>query len=93
MPLDQAIGLQLGIRVGHRGAMHAKVLGQLAAGGNAVARAQLAAVDHGAKLVANLKVKRDVTFGLELQWQHWLSPTTTLHGFGLLKRANMSPET
>jgi hypothetical protein len=52
--------------------MDAQLSGKFAAGGDAIAVAQLTAVDKGAKLVAQLDVQRYVAFGLEVKWQHWL---------------------
>jgi hypothetical protein len=31
-------------------------------------------VDEGAQLIAELDVQRDVTFWLEMHWEHCLSP-------------------
>jgi hypothetical protein len=44
--------------------MYAQLRSQFAARGNAIAGAQLARVDHRAKLIAQLDVKRNVAFGL-----------------------------
>src|SRR5712692_5329550 len=74
MALNQPFRLELRIGVRHRGAVYAELAGQLAAGRDAVPRAQIARVHQGAQLVAQLNVKRYMTFGLQLQWQHWLLP-------------------
>jgi hypothetical protein len=54
--------------------MNAQQGGELAAGGNAIAGAQVAGVDERAELVTELDVKRDVGFWLEMHWEHCLSP-------------------
>ena len=66
MTFDQPFGFQFRIGIGHRGAVHAQMLREFAACGNAVAGAQFAAMYQRAKLVAELHVERDVAFGLEL---------------------------
>jgi hypothetical protein len=48
--------------------------GELAAGGDAVAWAQITSMDQGAKLIAELNVQRDVGFWLEMDREHCLSP-------------------
>jgi hypothetical protein len=62
--LNQAFGFEFGIGVRDGGAVNAKLRGKFAAGGNAVAVTQFAAMYEGAKLVAQLDVERNVTFGL-----------------------------
>jgi hypothetical protein len=52
--------------------MDAQLRGELAAGGNAFAMAQIPAVNQGANLVAQLDVERNVALGLQMQWNHWL---------------------
>jgi hypothetical protein len=54
--LDEAFGLQLGIGVGHGGAMHSQHGGQLAAGRDAVAGTQIACMHQGTQLIAQLNV-------------------------------------
>jgi hypothetical protein len=72
--LDQAFRLKLCVGVRDGGAVHAKHGGELTAGGNAVAWAQIAGVHKGAQLVAKLDVQGDVALRLEMKWQHCLSP-------------------
>ena len=72
--LDQAFGFEFGVGVGDGGAMHAEHGGEFAAGGDAVAVTQIAGMDEGAELVAQLDVERNVAFGLEMEWQHCLAP-------------------
>ena len=72
--LDQAFGFEFGVGVGDGGAMNAQHGGELAAGGDAVAGAQIAGVDKSAKLVAKLDVQGNVAFWLEMHWEHCLSP-------------------
>jgi hypothetical protein len=62
--LDQAFGLEFGVGVGDGSAVNAELSGKLAAGGDAVARAKLARMNEGAKLVTQLDVQGNVTFGL-----------------------------
>ena len=57
-----------------RGAVDAKHGGEFAAGGDAVAGAEIAGVDEGAKLITELNVQWDVGFWLEMHWEHCLSP-------------------
>ena len=64
VPLDQAFGFKFGVGIGHGGAVHAQVGGQLAAGRDAVASTQFAGMDQRAQLIAQLHIKRDVTFSL-----------------------------
>ena len=64
MALDQAFGFEFGVGVGDGGAVDAELPGEFTAGGNAVAGAELAGMDEGAELVAELDVQRNVAFGL-----------------------------
>ena len=63
--VDEAFGFELGVGVGDGRAVDAQLRGKFAACGNALARAQIAAMNEGADLVAQLDVERDVTFGLQ----------------------------
>jgi hypothetical protein len=45
---------------------------EFAAGGDALTRAQIAGMNHGANLVAQLDIERNVALGLEMQGNHWL---------------------
>jgi hypothetical protein len=54
--------------------MNAQHGGELSAGGNAVAGAQVACVYQGAELITELDVKGNVGFWLEMHWEHCLSP-------------------
>jgi hypothetical protein len=47
---------------------------ELAAGGDAVTGTQITGVYESAKLVAKLDVQGNVTFWLEVHWEHCLSP-------------------
>ena len=62
--LNQAFGFEFGVGVCDGGAVNAELCSEFAAGGDAVAVAQFAAMDEGAKLVAQLDVERNVAFGL-----------------------------
>ncbi len=64
VPADQAFGFEFGVGVGDGGAVDAQLQGQFAAGGNAVAGAQVSGVHQGAQLVAQLNIERHVAFGL-----------------------------
>ncbi len=64
MALNQSFRLKLRIGVRHRGAVYAELAGQLAARRDAVPRAQIARVHQGPQLVAQLNIKRHMTFGL-----------------------------
>jgi hypothetical protein len=48
--------------------------GELAAGGDAIAGAEVTGVDEGAELVTELDVEGNVGFWLEMDWEHCLSP-------------------
>ena len=56
VPLYKTFGFEFGVGVGDGGAMNAQHGGELAAGGDAVARAEVAGVDERAKLVTELDV-------------------------------------
>ncbi len=64
MPLNQPFGFQFGVSIGNCRSVHAQLQRQFAAGGNAVARAQIAGVHQRAKLVAQLDVERNMAFRL-----------------------------
>jgi hypothetical protein len=64
--LDQSFRFELGIRVGHGGAMDAQNLRQFAAGGNAITGTQVTGMNEGAQLVAELNIKGDMAFGLKV---------------------------
>ncbi|HYW85136.1 MAG TPA: hypothetical protein VFB30_17875, partial [Spirochaetia bacterium] len=64
--LDEAFGFELGVGVGDGGAMNTESESEFAAGGNAVTGTQIAGVDQGTELVAELDVERDVAFGLKV---------------------------
>jgi hypothetical protein len=64
--------------------------GEFAAGGNAIAGAQIAGVDERAKLVTKLDVQRDVALRLEMKWQHCLSPSGYFTRYWTAARANLS---
>src|SRR5207253_10951357 len=64
------------VSVRHGGAMHAKLRGQLAAGGNAIARPQVAGMNQRTQLVAELDIEGNVALGLQLNRQHWLFPSS-----------------
>ena len=66
MPADQTFRFQFSVSVCDRGAMDAEHLRQFPAGGNAVAGTQIARMDQGAQLVAQLNVEGNVTFGLKV---------------------------
>ena len=74
MSLDQSFGFEFGVRIGNGSAMNAEYNGKFAAGGNAVAGTKITGMNQCAKLIAQLNVKRNVTLGLEMYWQHCLSP-------------------
>src|SRR6266446_10985833 len=63
---------------------------EFATGGNAVARTQIASVDQCAKLIAQLDIKRNVTFGLEMYGQHCLSQKANCSRYWTGARANLS---
>src|SRR5882762_9359000 len=65
--------------------MHAEHYCQLAAGGNTVTGAKVARMYQGTKLVAQLDVKRNVAFRLQVDRKHWLSLRPILHEIGLLQ--------
>ena len=69
---DEAFGFKLGVGICDGGAVNAQLSGEFAAGGNALAGAQISAMNQGANLVAQLDVERNVTLGLQMQWNHWL---------------------
>src|ERR1700680_4711801 len=64
--------------------------GELAAGRNAVAGAQIARMDERAQLIAKLDVQRDVALRLEMKWQHCLSPGANFTRYWAGARANFS---
>jgi hypothetical protein len=64
---DKAFGFQLGVGVGYGGAVDAQLLGQFAAGGNAIAQAQFAGMDQGAQLVSQLDVEGNAAFQIKGQ--------------------------
>jgi hypothetical protein len=64
VPLNHSFGFKFGIRIRYRGAVYAELRGQLAARRDSVTRSELAGMDQGAKLIAQLNVKRYVAFGL-----------------------------
>jgi len=72
--LDEAFGFEFGVGIGDGGAMNAESESEFAAGGDAVTGTQIAGVDQGTELVAELDIERNVTFGLKVYWQHCLSP-------------------
>src|SRR5260370_10552776 len=88
--LNQTLRFQLGISIRHCCAVNAKHGGELTAGRNADARAQVALVNTRAQLVAKLDVQGNVTLLLEMEWKHCLSPSanSTRHWPGA--RANLS---
>ncbi len=61
----------------------AKVRGEFAAGGDAVAGAEIAGMDQGAELIAELYVEWNVAFGLKMQRKHWLAPVGQYTGESL----------
>src|SRR5712672_608569 len=63
---------------------------EFAAGRNAVARAEIASVYQRAKLVAQLDIERNVTFGLEMYGQHCLSQKANCSRYWTGARANLS---
>src|SRR5712672_4672958 len=65
--------------------MHSEHNCQLAAGGDTVTEAKVARMYQGTKLVAQLDVKEDVTFRLQVDRKHWLSLRPILHEIGLLQ--------
>src|SRR6267154_2013907 len=65
--------------------MHAEHNCELAAGGNTVTGAKVACMYQGTKLVAQLDVKRNVAFRLQMDRKHWLSLRPILHEIGLLQ--------
>jgi hypothetical protein len=62
--LNQAFGFEFGVGVCDGRPVNAKLRGKFTARGDAVAVTELAAMDKGAKLVAQLNVERNVAFGL-----------------------------
>jgi hypothetical protein len=72
--LDEAFGFEFGVGIGDGGAMDAESESEFAAGGDAITGTQIASVDQGTELVAELNVERNMTFGLKVYWQHCLSP-------------------
>jgi len=69
---DEPFGFEFGVRVRDGGAVNAQLRGEFAACGNAFSGAQIASVNQGADLIAQLDVERDVAFGLEMERNHWL---------------------
>jgi hypothetical protein len=69
---DEAFGFEFGVGVRDGGAVNAQLRGEFAACGNAFSRTQIASVNQGADLIAQLDVERDVAFGLEMERNHWL---------------------
>src|SRR6267378_2956502 len=65
--------------------MHAEHNCQFAAGGNTVTGTKVARMHQGTKLVAQLDVKRNVAFRLQVDRKHWLSLRPILHEIGLLQ--------
>src|SRR6267154_1190890 len=70
--------------------MHAEDGSELAAGRNAVARAKIASVYQRTKLVTQLDIERNVTFGLEMYGQHCLSQKANCSRYWTGARANLS---
>ena len=62
--LNQAFRFEFGVGVCDGGPVNAELRREFAARGDAVAVAQFATMDEGAKLVAKLDVERNVAFGL-----------------------------
>src|ERR1019366_3540160 len=69
---DEPFGFELGIRVRDGGAVNASMRREFAACGDAFARTQIAPMNQRANLIAQLDVERNVTLGLEMEWNHWL---------------------
>ncbi len=90
VPLDKTFRFELGVSIRHRGAMDPQHGGQLAASGNAVAWTQIACVHKGPHLIAKLDVQRNVALGLEMKWQHCLSPCANSTRYWPAARANLS---
>jgi len=55
--------------------VNAQLHGQFAARRDSIAGAKFARMDERAKLIAKLDVEGNVAFRLNLEGQHWLSPT------------------
>ena len=64
MAANQPFGFELSVSVRDSRAVNAKLHGEFAAGGDAVPGAEIPGVDERAKLVAQLDIERNVTFGL-----------------------------
>jgi hypothetical protein len=64
--LDEAFGFEFGVGVGDGGAMDAESESEFTAGGDAVAGTEIAGVDQGTKLVAQLDGEGNVAFGLKV---------------------------
>jgi hypothetical protein len=72
---DEAFGFEFGIGVRDSGAVDAQLRRQFATCGNALSGPQIASMNEGTNLVAQLDIERNVTFGLQQEWNHWLTPS------------------
>src|SRR5256885_11274836 len=70
--------------------MDAKNRGELAAGGNAITRTKVAGVNERAKLITQLDIEGNMTFGLEMYGQHCLSQRANDTMYWTDARANLS---
>jgi hypothetical protein len=66
MALDEALRFKFGVGIGDGGAMDAEGKSEFTAGGDAVTGTEIAGVDQGTKLVAQLDVEGDMAFGLKV---------------------------
>jgi hypothetical protein len=64
--LDEPLGFEFGVGIGNGGAVHAESKSELAASGYAITGMQIAGMDQGTELVAELDIERDVAFGLKV---------------------------